>query len=150
MIDYLLRFTKLIDMFDTLLNITLFLLVCLLALRLSINIKHSCLFFHWLPILTDFLKFQPAPRLFWPTPSPFIRHQRVLMKKEQVKSAVVWRIKRYSFDKIFVTDEYFILSMYFVVVAVFFFFNLLPSRRQRHWYSKFFAVAHLIQVNLCK
>ena len=50
-------------MFDTLLIITLFLLasllVCLLTLRLSINIKHLRLFFHSLPILTDFLKFRP-------------------------------------------------------------------------------------------
>ena len=48
-------------MFDTLLINTLFLLasllVCLLTLRLSINVKHLCLFFHSLPILTDFLKF---------------------------------------------------------------------------------------------
>ena len=52
-------------MFDTLLIITLFLLasllVCLLILRLSINIKHLCLFFHSLPILTNFLKFRPPP-----------------------------------------------------------------------------------------
>ena len=44
-------------MYDTLLVITLFLLASLLAhllnLRLSINIKHLCLFFHSLPILTD-------------------------------------------------------------------------------------------------
>ena len=54
-------------MFDTLLIITLFLLasllVCLLTLRLSINIIHLCLFLHSLPILTDFLKFHPTPRL---------------------------------------------------------------------------------------
>ena len=52
-------------MFDTPLIITLFLLalllVCLLTLRLSINIKHLCLFFHSLPILTDILKFRPPP-----------------------------------------------------------------------------------------
>ena len=46
---------------DALLIITLFLLTsvlaCLLTLRLSINIKHLCLFFHSLPILTDILKF---------------------------------------------------------------------------------------------
>ena len=52
-------------MFDTLLIITLFLqaslLVCLLTLRSSINIKHLCLFFHSLPILTDSLKFRPPP-----------------------------------------------------------------------------------------
>ena len=45
-------------MFDTILIITSFLLAslfdCLLTLRLSINIKHLCLFFHSLPILTDF------------------------------------------------------------------------------------------------
>ena len=53
LIDDLLRFT---DMFDTLLIITLFLLasllVCLLTLRLSINIKYLFLFFHSLPVLT--------------------------------------------------------------------------------------------------
>ena len=53
-------------MFDTILIITLFLLasliVCLLTLRLSSNIKHLCLFFHSLLILTDILKFQ-LPRL---------------------------------------------------------------------------------------
>ena len=50
-------------MFDTLLTITLFLLasllVCLLTLRLSININFLCLFLHSLPILRDFLKFRP-------------------------------------------------------------------------------------------
>ena len=55
-------------MFDTLLIITLFLLasllVCLLTLRLNINIKHLCLFFHSLLILTDFLKFRHPPPLF--------------------------------------------------------------------------------------
>ena len=87
-------------MFDTLLIITLFLqaslLACLLTLRSSINIKHLCLFFHSLPILTDFLKFQPPPSpfiYFDPPPPPppprllnltkisdppFIRHLRVL------------------------------------------------------------------------
>ena len=49
-------------MYDTFLIITLFLLasvlVCLLTLRFSINIKH-CVIFHSLPILTNFLKFQP-------------------------------------------------------------------------------------------
>ena len=53
-------------MFDTLLIITLFLivslLVCLLSLRLSINVKNICLFFHSLPILTDFLKFKSFVR----------------------------------------------------------------------------------------
>ena len=72
------------------------LLICLLTLSLSINIKHLYLFIHSLPILTDILKFWP-PYLFWPpafikfnknspTPSPpppfilippFIRHLRV-------------------------------------------------------------------------
>ena len=61
-------------MFDTILIITSFLMAslfdCLLTLRLSINIKHLCLFFHSLPILTDFLKFHPPP-------PPFIRHLRL-------------------------------------------------------------------------
>ena len=60
-------------MFDTLLIITLFLvaslLVCLLTLRLIISIKHLCLFFHSLPILTDTLKFRP------PSP-PFIKFNK--------------------------------------------------------------------------
>ena len=79
-------------MFDTLLIISLFLLaslvVCLLTLRLSINIKYLCLFFHSLPILTDILKFRPPslllnltkifdpPVYFDPSP-PFIRHLKV-------------------------------------------------------------------------
>ena len=53
--------------------LTLFLLasffVCLLTLRLSINIKRLRLFFHSLPILTDFLQFGTPilpPHLFWP------------------------------------------------------------------------------------
>ena len=45
-----------------LLIITLFLLasllVCLLTLRLNINVKHLCLFFHPSLILTDILKFR--------------------------------------------------------------------------------------------
>ena len=65
---YLLRFTEFIDMFDTLLIIILFLLasllVCLLTLRLSINIKHSCPFFHSLAILMNFLKFQSPPPVY--------------------------------------------------------------------------------------
>ena len=88
-------------MFDTLLIITLFLLasrlVCLLTLRLSINVKYLCLFFHSLPILTDFLKFDP-PRLSNitkisnPPPPiyfdpPCIRHLRV--KKFPVKHKAV-------------------------------------------------------------
>ena len=63
-------------MFDTLLIITLFLqaslLVYLLTLRSSINIKHLCLFFYSLPILPDFLKFQPPPP-FMLTPPFLIR-----------------------------------------------------------------------------
>ena len=62
-------------MFDSLLIITLFLLaslpVCLLTLRLSINTKHLCLFFHSLQILTDFLKFRLPPfikKIFDPLP----------------------------------------------------------------------------------
>ena len=58
-------------MFDTLLIMTLLLkasvLACLLTLGLSINIKHHlCLFFHSLPILTDFLKFPLPPVYFDP------------------------------------------------------------------------------------
>ena len=42
------------------------LLLCLLTLSLSINIKHLCLFFHSLPILTDLLKFRPTPFILSP------------------------------------------------------------------------------------
>ena len=60
-------------MFDTLLIITLFLLasllLCLLTLRLSINIKHLCLFFHSLPMLTEFLKFQHPPPVYLDDPA---------------------------------------------------------------------------------
>ena len=62
-------------MFDTLLIITLFLLasflVRLLTLRLSISVKHLCLFFHSLPILTDFFEI-PTP------PPPFIKYNKNL------------------------------------------------------------------------
>ena len=65
-------------MFDTLLIVTLFLLasllVCLLTLRLRINIKHLCLFFHSLPILTDFLKFRPPPFILTPPSIKFIKN----------------------------------------------------------------------------
>ena len=73
LIDYLPRFTGFIDMFDTLLIIiTLFLLpsllVCLLTLRLSFNIKHLYFFlFSFVTDITDILKFRhslPPPRLF--------------------------------------------------------------------------------------
>ena len=56
-------------MFDTILVINLFILalplVHLLTLRLSINIEHLCLFFHSLPILTDFLKSQPPSPVYF-------------------------------------------------------------------------------------
>ena len=82
-------------MFDTLLIITLFLLasllVCLLTLRLSINVKHLRLIFHSLLILTVFLKLRPPPFILNPRllnltkisdppfilTSPFMRHLRV-------------------------------------------------------------------------
>ena len=84
-------------MFDTILIITLSLLasllLCLLTLRLSISVKHFCLFFHSLPILTGFFKFRPPPP-FILTPCllnltkisdpivyfdpPFIRYLRVI------------------------------------------------------------------------
>ena len=85
-------------MFDTLLIITLFLLasllVCLLILRLSINIKHFCLFLRSLPILTDFLEIptpqyilnplfikfnknlKPPPRFYFP-PLSFTLHELI-------------------------------------------------------------------------
>ena len=78
-------------MIDTLWIITLFLLasllVCLPTLRLSINVKHLCLFFHSLPILTDFLKLHTPPfikynknlrtPIYFDAPPPLIKHLRV-------------------------------------------------------------------------
>ena len=88
-------------MFDTLLIITLFLLaslpVCLLTLRLSINIKHFVSLFSFitdinglfeippptpLPFILDppFIKFNknlPTPSPVFFDPPPFIRHLRV-------------------------------------------------------------------------
>ena len=60
-------------LFWLLLNLFLLapLLVCLLTLSLSINIKHLCLFFHSLLILTNFLKFWPPCIYFYhPHPPP--------------------------------------------------------------------------------
>ena len=68
----------------------------LLIFRLSINMKHLCLFFHSLPILANILKFRSSPPNspfikfnkdlhppvyfdpppFPPSPLPFIRHLR--------------------------------------------------------------------------
>ena len=87
--DYLLSFTEFVDTFDTLLIITLFLLalllVCLLTLRLNINIKHSGLFFSFITDINEYFEISnPLPplikinkdlqplRLFW-LPR-FIRH----------------------------------------------------------------------------
>ena len=67
-------------MFDTLLIITLFLLasllVCLLTLRLSINVKHLRLIFHSLLILTVFLKLRPPPVYFKPPSIKFNKNLR--------------------------------------------------------------------------
>ena len=84
-------------MFDTRLIITLFLLasllVCLLTLRLSINYKHLCLFFHSLPILTDFLKFRP-PLVYFDPPSfiKFNKNLRQIIKDKLLK--LLYDIKR--------------------------------------------------------
>ena len=85
-------------MFDTLLIITLFLLasrlVCLLTLRLSINIKHLCLCFHSLLILTDFSKFQP-PVYFdhRPPPPPFTKFNKNLQPPVYFDSPVYWHLR---------------------------------------------------------
>ena len=71
------------DMFDILLIITLFLqasLVCLLILRLNINITHLPLF----PFITDINGFFGIPP---PLPNPFITHLRVLAINH-----VFWRL----------------------------------------------------------
>ena len=64
-------------MFDTILIITLFLLasflVCLLTLRLSINVKHLCLFFSFITDINVFFKI--------PT-TPFIKNNK--------KSGLIW------------------------------------------------------------
>ena len=80
-------------MVDTLLIKTLFLLtsllVCLFTLRLSINIKVFCVFFHSLQMLTNFLPSSLPPQFILTLPfikvnenlqapySPFIRHLRL-------------------------------------------------------------------------
>ena len=85
-------------MFDTLLIITLFLLaslpVCLLTLRLSINIKHFVSLFSFItdinglfeiptlpfilgPPFIEFNKNLPTPPPVFFDPPPFIRHLRV-------------------------------------------------------------------------
>ena len=75
-------------MFDTLLITTLFLLASLLArlltLRLSINIKHLCLFFHSLLI---WCFFRPPPSLFILTPS-FIK------VNENLRGNIIFRIQK--------------------------------------------------------
>ena len=59
-------------MFDTLLIITLFLLasllVCLLTLRLSINVKHLCLFFSFITDINGFCEISTTPVYFDPPP----------------------------------------------------------------------------------
>ena len=76
-------------MFNTLLIITLFLLasllVCLLTLRMSINIKHLCLFLHSRPILTDFLKFQHPLIYFSSVKWSHLAHQ-YLSNKQNLKN----------------------------------------------------------------
>ena len=71
-------------MFDTLLIINLFLLaltlVCLLTLRLKINIKHVCLFFHS-PFTTDikvFFEIPTPPRPTFILIPPFIKFNKNL------------------------------------------------------------------------
>ena len=80
-------------------------IICLPTLRLSISIKHLCLFFHWLPILMDILKFWPPSPPFikfnkdlWPPvyfDSPFIRHLRV-------KKNIFFKSKTEMFLKTFI------------------------------------------------
>ena len=69
-------------MFDTLLIITLFLLasllVCLLTLRLSINIKHLCLFFSFIADIKGYFAIPtPPPRLVYFDP-PVIKFNKDL------------------------------------------------------------------------
>ena len=75
---------------------------CLPTLRFSINIKHLCLFFHLLPILTDILKFRPPPPSYFDPPS-FIRHLRVRLHIQTFAGLPLsWRrslsYRNYSFD----------------------------------------------------
>ena len=66
-------------MFDTLLIITLFvlalLLVCLLTLRLSINVKHLCLFFSLISDINGFFEIPIPPVYFEPL---FIKYNKNL------------------------------------------------------------------------
>ena len=71
------------------------LLVRLLTLSLSINIKHLCLFFHSLPILTDFFKFWPSPPpSYFDPPLPFIKHLRVCAPYFLVPDLKHWFVLR--------------------------------------------------------
>ena len=125
---FLRRFTQFIDMFDILLIITFVLLashlVCLLILKLSINIKHLYIFFHSWPILKDFLKFHPPPHVYFdpwftkfkknvwpPSPAPFIRHLRVhVLHINNFKNFhYSWRIWRWNAE----------LGIQFFFIAVF-------------------------------
>ena len=131
LIDHLLRSSSLIFLlrFDTHLIITFVLLasllVCLLILKLSINIKHLYIFFHSWPILKDFLKFHPPPppvyfdpwftkfkKNVWPPSAPpFFRHLRVhvLHINNFKKFHDSWRIWRWSVES----------RMLFFFIAVF-------------------------------
>ena len=91
-------------LFWLLLFLLVSLLVCLLTLSLSFSIKHLCLFFHLLPILTDILKIRPPvyfdspplikfnrdlrPHVYFD--NPFIRHLRVANFADIIKVATVF------------------------------------------------------------
>ena len=127
--DYSLRFIYIFDIFDTLFIITLFLLVSLLVylltLRLSINIKHLCLFFHSLPILMNILKYRtPFPRLLNLTntsnpsvhfdsspPAPFIRHLRL-----REEFTFCWKIFLVTLSKNLVATLTELLSLFVTVI----------------------------------
>ena len=70
-------------MFDTLLNIALFLLaslrVCLLSLRLSINIKHLCLYssISFITDINGFFEIPNPPSILTPPPQ-FIKFNKNL------------------------------------------------------------------------
>ena len=106
------------DMFYTLLINTLFLLasllVCLLSLRLSINVKYLCLFFHSLLILTDILKFWPptpphrpprfilTPPVYEPPESTFNLRLLYELKHKNCLFKVVRGIFSFVFIKVYI------------------------------------------------
>ena len=105
-------------MFDTLLITTLFLLtsllVCLLSLRLSINVKHLSLF--W--FITDINEFFPtSPRLFWPP--TFIKVNKNLRPPTRLFwSLVYWAPKSMVNSFVFSLDIPVIINILYEMIKI--------------------------------